>query len=140
MPITALALSRDGRELAFVLYRGSSSLHTMPVTGGEVRELLRGETLFLALARGGIEWTPDGRYLLVARQTPESDNSRVRENALWRVPIAGGDPQLLLSTENPADFLSVHPDGRHIAFSTGSSYAMEVWVMENFLPPLKAAR
>jgi len=140
--ITALALSKDGRELAFVLYsrNGTSSLHTMPVTGGEVRELLRGERLFLALAHGGIEWTPDGRYLLVARQTPESDTSRVLKSALWRVPVAGGEPQLLLATEHSADFLSMHPDGRRIAFSTGPGYRVEVWMMENFLPALKAAR
>ena len=37
---------------------------------------------------------------------------------------------------------SVHPDGRRIAFSAGSPFAAEVWVMENFLPKasIKTAR
>ena len=67
------------------------------------------------------------------------DNAPGPQNALWRVPIGGGDPQLLLATEEPADFLSVHPDGRRIAFYTGSSDTTEVWVMQHFLPPVIAA-
>ena len=33
--------------------------------------------------------------------------------------------------------LSVHPDGRRIAFTAGTPVRSEVWVMENFLPALK---
>jgi hypothetical protein len=34
--------------------------------------------------------------------------------------------------------LCLHPDGRHIAFTAGQDTS-EVWAMENFLPPPKAA-
>jgi hypothetical protein len=33
----------------------------------------------------------------------------------------------------------IHPDGRHIAFTEVKS-RNEVWVLENFLPALKAAK
>jgi hypothetical protein len=35
--------------------------------------------------------------------------------------------------------VSVHPDGRQIAFDAQEN-RFEVWVMENFLPSLTAAR
>jgi len=35
--------------------------------------------------------------------------------------------------------LRVHPTGRRIAFSA-IKYRAEIWVMENFLPDLKAVR
>ncbi|MCX6376441.1 MAG: hypothetical protein NTU88_10495, partial [Armatimonadetes bacterium] len=52
---------------------------------------------------------------------------------LWSVSVQGGEPRKLdLTAENMRD-LSVHPDGRQIAFTAGQTKS-EVWVMENFLP------
>ena len=36
-------------------------------------------------------------------------------------------------------FPSVRPDGRRLAFTAGNP-SFETWVMQNFLPPLKAVR
>ena len=36
--------------------------------------------------------------------------------------------------------LSVHPDGRRIAFTAGQDFGSQTWVMENLLPGLKAAK
>jgi hypothetical protein len=36
--------------------------------------------------------------------------------------------------------MRVHPDGRRIAFTADEPTRSEVWVMENFLPALKAAK
>jgi Tol biopolymer transport system component len=129
-----LALSKDGRQLAFVQVQrpdGVPILQTMPVSGGDVRELLRGEKHTpLGLAEGGIEWTPDGRHLLIFRH--QSDNAPGPKDALLRVPVTGGDPQVLL--EGRGAFPSLHPDGRRIAFTMGTRNAPQVWVMQNFLP------
>jgi hypothetical protein len=38
-----------------------------------------------------------------------------------------------------AHSLSFDPTGHHIAFAAGGAKS-EIWVMENFLPTLKAAR
>jgi Tol biopolymer transport system component len=52
---------------------------------------------------------------------------------LWRIPVAGGEPQRTgLSVEGMGLF-SLHPDGRRIAFESGnpSVEARELWVLEN---------
>ncbi|MDA1094774.1 MAG: hypothetical protein O3A25_16105 [Acidobacteria bacterium] len=70
-----------------------------------------------------VEWTPGGTHLLFASG-----------GGLWRVPAAGGQAQRLgLRTVTSGTTLSIHPDGRRIAF-TGGEQVQEIWVMENFLP------
>jgi len=56
----------------------------------------------------------------------------------WRVSADGGQPQKVRM--DGLAFPSVHPDGRHIAFTAGKSEGSEVWVMQNFLPDAGAAR
>jgi Tol biopolymer transport system component len=108
----------------------------VPAEGGTPRAVLR-----LGDGEGrlsGIEWTTDGRHLLfikgsggfhVPGLTPE----------LWRVAVDGGQPQKVGLAAQNRGTLAIHPDGRQIAF-TAEEKRGEVWVMENFLPPLKAAR
>jgi len=52
---------------------------------------------------------------------------------LWRISPKGGDTQKLWQSEKQLSGLSVHPDGRQIAFYT-TKIDTEIWVMENFLP------
>jgi Tol biopolymer transport system component len=122
-----LALSPDGRWLAFAAaglsQPASPALLVMPAGGGNPREVLKAGI-------GALEWTPDGSQLLF-RQGSE----------LWRIPAEGGEPRRLGLTSHTGGFssgasLSVHPDGRRIAFSSGEQN-IEVWVLENFLPGLK---
>jgi hypothetical protein len=81
---------------------------------------------------------PDGRHLLFQRVIGPEGSAR---NELWRISAAGGQPQKLELTLPRMGHLRVHPDGRQIAFTAYSSQAgkSEVWVMQNFLPPPKAA-
>lgn len=59
---------------------------------------------------------------------------RVRNETLWRVPITGGAPVSTgLTLEGMRD-ISIHPDGRQIAFNAGWKRG-EQWVMENLLIP-----
>lgn len=70
-----------------------------------------------------ISWTSDGQGLLF-RMAGE----------LWRVSAAGGEPRKLeLAIEDMHD-IRFHPDGRRIAYTIGSTYMNEIWVMENYLP------
>ena len=123
-----LALSRDGRQLAFAISEsGSKIIKVMPAAGGEARELLRGDQSLMRTTEGAIAWAPNGLSVLFARPTIS------RGTDLWLVPVQGGEARKLdLTAENMRD-LSVHPDGRHIAFTAGGGRS-EVWVMENFLP------
>ena len=126
--VGGLALSRDGRQLAFAVSEsGAKIIKVMPAAGGEARELLHGDGSLMRSGFGTLAWAPDGRSVLFARRTSSSGTE------LWLVPVQGGEARKLdLAAENMRD-LSVHPDGRHIAFTAGGDRT-EVWVMENFLP------
>ena len=126
-PIRHLALSPDGEQLAFLAATGAEDgdwrLLVTPVVGGDAREVLNLEGLI-----SGLEWTPDGRYLLFSRQ-----------DGLWRIPSSGGTAQRL-DVPGPAEAgLSLHPDGRRLAFTTVEQ-KLEMWVMENFLPAVEASQ
>jgi Tol biopolymer transport system component len=130
---TGLALSHDGRQLAFsVSESGSKIINVMPAVGGEAHELLRGDKSPMPFASGTMVWASDGRSLLFVRSTSPGGS----KTELWQIPLQGGEPRKLeLTADNMRD-LSVHPDGRHIAFTAGKPKS-EIWVMENFLPKEK---
>ncbi len=104
----------------------SNVVSTIPVSGGEPRELY-------TLGEGtrfhwgvGLSWTPDGRHVIVGPW--DADKS----DELWTIPATGGEPRKL-DLGFKVKQMSLHPDGRRIAFTVGK-YNNEVWVMENFIP------
>jgi Tol biopolymer transport system component len=128
-----MALSPDGKWLAFrVPLENAVALMVMPATGGDTRELVR----VAADNMPAITWTRDSRAVLYARPGRLEDKPVME---LWLVPAEGGEARKLgLAMEGLRD-LRVHPDGRRIVFGAGQPRA-EVWVMENFLPAVKATR
>lgn len=97
----------------------------MPVNGGPKRELFRA-----AILLNGTEWTPDGRHIVFASREREKNN-------YWIIPSSGGTPaRLELEKISASNSLRIHPDGRRIAFNSGSR-TNEVWALENFLPATK---
>jgi len=81
-------LSPDGRTVAFVRKRQllESSIHLVSADGGEPRLLVTGNVL-----TNGLDWTRDGREIIFAASRSGSPGYF----ALWRVPVVGGEPQLL---------------------------------------------
>ena len=139
----ALAVSPDGRQLGIAHTDGESDaavLKVMPAAGGDARVLLRTEPDANTVDARSLEWTRDGRYLVVARLTEKAQNSHTDPSALWRVPVGGGEPQRIGPRMERIRYPTVHPDGRRIAFDSGTSRGrrIEVWALENFLPGLKA--
>lgn len=124
-----VALSRDGRHVAFAVREADSQsnvLKVVPAQGGEAREVLRGVEMPFP---GSVAWTPDGLSLVFTGK-PDPRGSKTE---LWRVPVQGGEPRKLdLVADNIRD-LRVHPDGRHIAYTAGKD-RQEVWALSNFLP------
>jgi Tol biopolymer transport system component len=61
---------------------------------------------------------------------------------MWRVSLEDRQAQKINLNTMSFRYLSVHPDGRHIIFSTEPNPLdkSEVWVMENFLPRKKARK
>jgi len=123
-----MALSPDGQRLAFEVGCDNEwSIQIAPSSGGVAREVFR---LRKEEARWGCgpTWMPDGRYLLFTRRKDEATE-------FWRIPVEGGDPESLGLIMKKIERLSIHPDGRRIAFTAPSSgRGAEVWAMENFLP------
>jgi Tol biopolymer transport system component len=77
-------------------------------------------------------WTPDGRHVLVARKLKQGSE-------LWRFPAAGGPGEKLhFFLEETWGFV-MHPSGKRMAFMQ-SRPNYELWVLENFLPALKATK
>ncbi len=102
-------------------------LKVLPAAGGEAHDLLRGVQLPFP---GSVAWAPDGQSVLFTKQPSLADT----KTELWLIPVQGGEPRKLdLTAENMRE-LSVHPDGRRVAFTAGEN-KQTVWVMENFLPP-----
>jgi hypothetical protein len=58
---------------------------------------------------------------------------------VWQVPVAGGTPRKLGIQAPGISGLAVHSDGRHIAYGRMATPNQGVWLLENFLPPTKAA-
>ena len=104
----------------------------MPIKGGEARDVCQ-----IAKDPGAhrLIWTPDGQKILftLRRQDVAKPVNSDQTFELWQVSAAGGQPQKVgLAMERLRD-LSLHPDGKRLAFAAGQSKP-EVWVMENFLP------
>ena len=118
-------LSPDGRE---VVYQVDGAIKIVSLNGGEPRELFR------SLAKGyQLRWTRDGRYVIArALGTASSE--------IWRVPAQGGTPLKLDLSVPKMLFFALHPDNRRFAFSVNEGSKSELWVLENFLPPLKVVK
>ena len=107
----------------------------MPIKGGEARDVCQ-----IAGDPGAhrLIWTPDGQKILftLRRQDPAKPVNSDQTFELWQVSAAAGQPQKVgLAMERLRD-LSLHPDGKRLAFGAGQSKP-EVWMMENFLPATK---
>jgi Tol biopolymer transport system component len=130
-----LSLSPDGTMLALQLRNvppGYDSLAVMPATGGEPRTILqiRRPEWFGA---NSFAWSPDMRYIFAARNL-------TNHSEIWRVPVNGGPAQPTgLSMAGDIRQLHLNPNGRQFVF-TNARGAGEVWVLENFLPPVPPAR
>jgi Tol biopolymer transport system component len=144
-----LAVSPDGQRVAFTsmeMVSDPPTLMIIPAAGGPAREV------FKLGDRGGAQWlvwSPDGKeiWLKLYRSAPDGkgqpsveflgvspDGGAVRT---LEMGATQGDKSAPWHVWNAMD-LRIHPDGRQVAYWTGQS-KLELWALENFLPPpLKA--
>ncbi|MFC1530317.1 hypothetical protein ACFL6R_06340 [Gemmatimonadota bacterium] len=115
-----------------------SSLAVIPSTGGSVRVIGSLPESFLI----HMAWSPDGREIRVPisirerTMTEEGLSSNLIRREIWRVPADGGDPVIVEEKIPDCSYYIFHPDGRQIAFQRRPEIKpIELWVMENFLPP-----
>ena len=125
-PGPGFRLSPDGRTIAYSAYRRNA-------TG-------KNETVLRVKALAG-----PGRDLVVANVrvddwASESDilftqfERGTQSLTLWTVSVYGGPPRPLGLELPGLRNVGVHPDGRHITFTSGFP-GSELWALENFLSP-----
>jgi Tol biopolymer transport system component len=129
---SAIALSRDGRHLAYLGSDVSGTAKTNQIAvistqGGPSRALVEGE--WPANNRSNIiTWDPQGRFVYFVRQ--ESGVA-----TLWRVAAAGGTAErTTVSFKGNMVGPHIHPDGKRVAFTGSERNPPELWLLENYLP------
>ena len=133
-------VSPDGKSLVFLNRGKRRSLRIIPVEGGESQELYNFETEGPFTIKP--TWSADGKYIFLALPTDSPENiEQMRSGTpdewdMWRISSKDGQRQKLDMNMARFRHMSVHPDSRHIAFSSyGRAINFpEIWVMENFLP------
>jgi len=140
LKIDDIALSRDGQQVALTLLEKetrSSVLKVLPVAGGDARELVRAKEPE-RIVGDSLSWSSDSRYIVFGKARATNQE---RKTQLLAISPRGGEPHALGLAMDNVRSVSFHPDGHHIAFAAGEGKdKIEVWVMENFLPRLKAAK
>jgi dipeptidyl aminopeptidase/acylaminoacyl peptidase len=106
--LTAPAISPDGAWIAFVVRSGvQGQLHVIGANGTGVRRVAD------ALDVRDASWSPDGRWIAVAVTEGGA-------HPLYKVPLAGGPPVLLLDGREAVIADPVwSPDGSFIVYSEG---------------------
>jgi Tol biopolymer transport system component len=125
------AVSPDGRLLAFTRgsYEGDEEVWVVPLAGGPARQVFKGG------APRNIAWMPDSNALLVlvshfgsmVVRCDEEDRDCTRRS-LVRVPMDGGEAEVLMDASFAGPGLRVHPGGEWVSFRKGS-WRAEVWLM-----------
>ncbi len=121
----ALGLSRGDEWSLALMAAGKTGIRDLP---GPLEEVVP----------WALTWAPDSQQILFIRQVGRPGN--VTRSEIWGVPVAGGEPRSFgFSVPQRVWSLSVHPDGKQLAFHV-TEESTEVWVMEKFLPPAGAAQ
>ncbi|MCX6550913.1 MAG: S9 family peptidase, partial [Acidobacteria bacterium] len=72
--------------------------------------------------------SPDGtRIAFVLTEVSLGQNTR--NNDIWIVPVAGGEPAKLVATDKSEDRPRWSPDGKHIAFVSTRDGGSQIWVI-----------
>jgi acylaminoacyl-peptidase len=94
------------------LERGYPQLFVLPADGGTPRQLTTGPFNH----DGAIQWTPDGRSLIVSAQRQEEWKYSPRDTEIYEVSVADGSVRPLSERFGPDSDPVVSPDGSAIAY------------------------
>jgi Tol biopolymer transport system component len=108
------AWSPDGQHIAFDSYRaGNEDIWIVSVVDGEVRQLTTQPSSDRIPS-----WSPDGKWIVfISERGPEG---------LWRVSVAGGEPEFLTKSGN---FPRWSPDGERVYFTGTNEKEGNIWAL-----------
>jgi Tol biopolymer transport system component/DNA-binding winged helix-turn-helix (wHTH) protein len=121
------AFSPDGKTIAFVRENTpiTGDIYVVPVGGGEPRRITydNARHTFSNGIVGGLAWTADGRELTFS-------STRGGTPSLWRVAVAGGDPERLAVGGDNTYYPTISLRGNRLAYTQMSGgtpvYRIEV--------------
>jgi Tol biopolymer transport system component len=127
---TDIDLSPDGKWMVYInRLSNSRSLGIIPIEGGDAQELYSFDVPGAFTISPA--WSADGKNIFFSSRNNPADTGW----DMWRFSLE--DRQAQKINNNTVSFFRhpcLHPDGRHIVFSTQNEVPPEVWVIENFLP------
>jgi Tol biopolymer transport system component len=141
-PLRGYKVSPDGRHVVALTRAPQAStgaaIWIASLTDRSARQLLAVPARQFGLPiLGMLVWTPDSQAVLINRAGDKPGDNR----ALWIVPVDGSSPrQLAIDLPLPLDMFAMneaaamHPDGKRIAFVTGTPRSREIRLLEDFLP------
>lgn len=107
--------SPDGTQIAFVSDRhfGSDDIYVMPSIGGIAKKVTTHST-----SENPYTFTPDGKYIVFSAHIQDPVESALfptsRMSELYKIPVEGGRPEMLLAT--PAVNVSLSKDGKRMVY------------------------
>jgi Tol biopolymer transport system component len=112
LALHGIDLARDGRVLVYAGFTEYANIWTLPIpahgavaSSADARPLTAGHQSI-----EGMAVSPDGRWLAF-------DSDRGGTQAIYRLSLAGGDPEPLSTADSGGDFMpSWSPDAREIAY------------------------
>jgi Tol biopolymer transport system component len=117
-----MSVSADGRRLAYAAFTETSNVWALPIPTSGVASVSRAEPVTRGtqvIERFNV--SPDGRWLAF-------DSDRGGTQQIYRMPLAGGEPEQLTAGGEPAFDPSVSPDGQEIAYHSFRGGTRQIFV------------
>jgi Tol biopolymer transport system component len=118
-----VSVSADGRRLAYAAFTETSNVWVLPIPTSGIANVSRAEPV----TRGtqvieSFNVSPDGRWLAF-------DSDRGGTQQIYRVALAGGEPEQLTAGAEPALDPYISPDGREIAYHAFRGGTRQIFVL-----------
>ncbi|TDJ31376.1 MAG: S9 family peptidase [Gammaproteobacteria bacterium] len=121
-------------DSAGYLTEGFAHVFTVPADGGTPRQITAGNYQHL----GGIAWSTDGTSLYVTANRREDSIYEPSDSEIYRVPLDGGEMQVLTDRYGPDHSPTLSPNGRYLAYLGSDDEHMGYSVTNLYVLDLRA--